>query len=67
MRKQHLKLTDSEHSYLTTLITLDELKTQKMKWAMTLLLLDQGKTLSGVFRTIEISETRKIRANSFTP
>ncbi len=53
MRKEHLKLADSEHSYLTTLTTSGQLKARKMKRAMTLLLLDQGKTMAEVSRTLD--------------
>jgi putative transposase len=48
MRKEHLKLTESEYSYLTSLTTSGELKARKYKRVMTLLWLDQGKTMSEV-------------------
>jgi len=48
MRKEHLKLTEQEHSYLITLTTSGELKARKYKRVMTLLWLDQGKTMSEV-------------------
>jgi hypothetical protein len=48
MRKEHLKLNESEHSYLTTLTTSGELKARKFKRAMALLWLHQGKTMSTV-------------------
>ena len=48
MRKEHLKLNEQEHSYLTSLTTSGELKARKYKRVMTLLWLDQGKTLSEV-------------------
>jgi putative transposase len=46
MRKEHLKLTEQEHSYLTSLTTSGELKARKYKRVMTLLWLHQGKTMS---------------------
>ena len=48
MRKEHLKLTEEEYSYLTSLTTSGELKARKYKRVMTLLWLHQGKTLSEV-------------------
>lgn len=48
MRKQHIKLSESEHSYLTTLISAGQLKARKYRRVMTLLLLDEGKTMSEV-------------------
>lgn len=48
MRKEHLKLIEKEHSYLTTLTTSGELKARKYKRVMTLLWLHQGKTMSEV-------------------
>lgn len=46
MRKEHIKLTEQEHSYLTTLTSSGQLKARKFKRAMTLLWLAQGKTMS---------------------
>lgn len=48
MRKEHLKLNEQEHSYLTTLTTSGELKARKYKRVMALLWLHQGKTMSEV-------------------
>lgn len=48
MRKEHLKLTEQEHSYLTSLTTSGELKARKYKRVMSLLWLHQGKTMSEV-------------------
>ena len=53
MRKEHLKLTESEHSSLTTLTTSGNLKARQFKRAMTLLLLDEGKTLSEVSKILK--------------
>lgn len=53
MRKQHIKLSEKEHSYLTTLTSAGELKARKYKRVMTLLLLDEGKTMSEVSKLIK--------------
>ena len=53
MRKEHIKLIEQEHSYLTILTTSGELKARKFKRAMGLLLLDQGKTLTEVSKTLK--------------
>jgi putative transposase len=53
MRKEHLKLTESEHSSLTKLTTSGQLKARQFKRAMTLLLLDEGKTLSVVSKILK--------------
>ena len=53
MRKEHLKLNEQEHSYLTTLTTSGELKARKYKRVMTLLWLHQGKTLAEVSRLLD--------------
>ena len=48
MRKEHLKLSEQDYSYLTILTTSGELKARKFKRAMTLLWLHQGRTMSEV-------------------
>ena len=53
MRKEHLKLSEQEHSYLTTLTTSGQLKARQFKRAMTLLLLDEGHTLAAVSQTLK--------------
>lgn len=53
MRKEHLKLTENEHSYLTTLTTSGQLKARQFKRAMTLLLLNDGKTMTAVSKTLK--------------
>lgn len=53
MRKEHLKLSEQEHSYLTTLTTSGQLKARQFKRAMTLLLLNEGHTLSAVSQTLK--------------
>ncbi len=55
MRKEHLKLNESEKSYLTTLTTSGQLKARKYKRVMSLLLLDEGKTMSFVSKLIKYS------------
>jgi putative transposase len=52
MRKEHVKLKEQERRSLTILTTSGELKARKFKRAMALLLLDQGKTLTGVSKTL---------------
>jgi putative transposase len=52
MRKEHLKLKEQERRSLTILTTSGELKARKFKRAMALLLLDQGKTLTEVSKTL---------------
>lgn len=52
MRKEHLKLTEQEHSYLTSLTTSGQLKARKYKRVMTLLWLHQGKTMSEVSKLL---------------
>lgn len=52
MRKEHLKLNEEEHSYLTTLTTSGQLKARKFKRAMTLLWLHQGKPMSEVSKLL---------------
>lgn len=52
MRKQHIKLSEKEHSYLTTLISAGQLKARKYKRVMSLLLLDEGRTMSDVSRLL---------------
>jgi hypothetical protein len=53
MRKEHLQLSEQEHSYLTTLTTTGQLKARQFKRAMTLLLLDEGETMSAVSQTLK--------------
>lgn len=53
MRKEHLKLTEKEHSYLTTLTSSGNLKARTFKRAMTLLLLDEGKTMTEVSKLLK--------------
>lgn len=53
MKKEHLKLTEQEHSYLTTLTTSGQLKARQFKRAMTLLLLSEGKTMADVSRSLK--------------
>lgn len=53
MRKEHLTLNEQEHSYLTNLTTSGELKARQFKRVMTLLWLDQGKTMSEVSKLLD--------------
>lgn len=58
MGKQHLKLTEQEHRYLTTLTTSGQLKARKFKRAMTLLLLDEGNSMKHTSETLKFSYPR---------
>lgn len=55
MRKEHLKLNETEQSYLTQLTTSGELKARQFKRAMTLLWLSDGKTMSEVSHLLDYS------------
>jgi putative transposase len=55
MRKEHLTLTESDHSYLTTLTTSGQLKARKYKRAMTLMLLHDGHSMSEVSKLLQYS------------
>ena len=52
MRKEHLRLTEQEHSYLTMLTTSGELKARQFKRVMSLLWLDQGKPMTEVSKLL---------------
>ncbi len=60
MATEHLKLTETEHRYLTTLTSSGELKARLFKRAMTLLLLSEGKPMTVVSRTLKFSYPRVI-------
>lgn len=55
MRKEHLKLNEKEHSYLTSLIISGQLKVRKYKRVMALLWLHQGKTMREVSKLLSYS------------
>ena len=55
MRKEHIKLSEQDYSYLTTQTTSGELKARKFKRMMTLLWLHQGKTMSEVSKLLNYS------------
>lgn len=61
MRKEHLKLKEQERRSLTILTTSGELKARKLKRAIALLLLDQGKTLTEVSATLKYAYPSLIR------
>ena len=61
MRKEHLKLTENEHGYLTTLMTSGQSKARKLTRARTLLLLHQGKTMVDVSKLLDFSYPRVIQ------
>ncbi len=60
MRKEHLKLSEQDYSYLTTQTTSGQLKARKFKRMMTLLWLHQGKTMSEVSELLNYSYPRVI-------
>jgi hypothetical protein len=60
MRKKHLKLTEHEESYLTKLTTCGQAKARTIRRARTLLLLNQGKTMSDVSRLLDYSYPRVV-------
>ena len=55
MRKNHLKLNEQEHRYLTGLTTAGQSKARKIRRARTLLLLHEGKTMTGVSEILDFS------------
>jgi transposase len=55
MRKNHLKLSEQEHSYLTILTTSGQSKARKIRRARTLLLLHEGKTMTAVSEILDFS------------
>jgi transposase len=61
MRKEHVKLEEQERCSLTNLTTSGELKARKFKRAMALLMLDQGKTLTEVSKTLKYAYPSLIR------
>lgn len=60
MRKEHLKLTEDERSYLTTLTRSGQLKARKFKRALALLMLSEEKSMRDVSRTLNFSYPRVI-------
>lgn len=58
MRKEHLKLTTDEHRSLTSMTSSGQLKARQFKRAMTLLLLDEGKPMRVVSKTLKFSYPR---------
>ena len=58
MRKEHLKLTADEHRSLTALTSSGQLKARQFKRAMTLLLLNEGKPMTEVSKTLKFSYPR---------
>lgn len=60
MRKEHLKLTEPEQSYLRTLTKSGQLKARKLRRVMALLMLNEGKTMRDVSRTLNFSYPRVV-------
>ena len=55
MKKQHLKLSNADRQYLTSLVSKGKLPARKFKRATCLLELDRGKTYLAVAETLGIS------------
>lgn len=60
MRKEHLKLTEAEQSYLTKLTTCGQAKARLIRRAQTLLLLNEGNSMSDVSRLLNYSYPRVV-------
>jgi putative transposase len=55
MEKQHIKLSESDQTFLTDLLSKGTLKVQKYKRATALQLLDSGKTLVETMNILQVS------------
>ena len=55
MEKQHIKLSESEQTFLTDLLSKGTIKVQKYKRATALQLLDSGKTLVETINILQVS------------
>lgn len=55
MEKQHIKLSESDQTFLTDLLSKGTLKVQKYKRATALQLLDSGKTLVETMKILQVS------------
>ena len=55
MEKQHIKLSETEQTFLTDLLSKGTLKVQKYKRATALQLLDSGKTLVETMNILQVS------------
>ena len=55
MEKQHIKLSESDQTFLTDLLSKGTLKVQKYKRATALKLLDSGKTLVETMNILQVS------------
>jgi putative transposase len=55
MNKQHLKLSQNDYDFLTNLLAKGQLKARVFKRASALLQLHQGKTLTAVAQTVQVS------------
>jgi len=58
MRKEHIKLTEQEESYLTTLTKSGQLKARKLRRVMALLMLSEGKSMKDVSKVLNFSYPR---------
>lgn len=55
MKKQHIKLSETDQTFLTDLLSKGTLKVQKYKRATALQLLDSGKTLVETMNILQVS------------
>lgn len=56
MKKEHLKLTETDHQYLTAISSKGQIKARVLRRAMALLQLNQGATLQKVAETLGIDD-----------
>ena len=54
MKKQHLKLNETEERYLTELLSKGQVKARVVRRAMALLQLNQGATFQAVADTLKV-------------
>ena len=55
MKKQHIKLTSEDRTYLEALISKGSLSTKTYRRALSLLELDRGKTYTALSETLQVS------------
>ena len=55
MKKEHVKLTETDRKFLETLIRKGELKARAYRRALGILELDRGKSLTEVGKTLQVS------------
>ncbi len=55
MKKEHIKLSETDYSYLTTLMSKGEQKARTFRRASALLQLNEGNTLQSVAKNLKVS------------